>query len=167
MADNTTLNVQSGGDTIASDDVSGVKFQRFKKTFGADGINDGDARSPNIFKTATATASGDTALWTPTSGKKFRLLKVACQVTSDAAQTSGGDITIALRDSTTAIGISFSVYVPTLAGTIFGAGFDLGWLDLGELGYVSTVANNVLNINLSATLNSGVCRVIAAGTEES
>jgi len=37
MADNTTLNVGAGGDVIATDDIGGVKYQRVKVTFGADG----------------------------------------------------------------------------------------------------------------------------------
>lgn len=37
MADNTTLNTGSGGDTIASDDVGGVKHQRVKIGYGTDG----------------------------------------------------------------------------------------------------------------------------------
>jgi hypothetical protein len=37
MADNTTLNPGSGGDVIASDEISGVKYQRIKNGFGGDG----------------------------------------------------------------------------------------------------------------------------------
>jgi hypothetical protein len=37
MADNTTLNVGTGGDTFASDDVGGIKYQRVKISVGADG----------------------------------------------------------------------------------------------------------------------------------
>lgn len=37
MADNTVLNTGSGGDTIASDDIGGVKHQRVKLSIGADG----------------------------------------------------------------------------------------------------------------------------------
>lgn len=37
MADNTTLNAGSGGDVIATDDIGGVKYQRVKLDFGADG----------------------------------------------------------------------------------------------------------------------------------
>lgn len=37
MADNTVLNTGSGGDTIASDDIAGVKHQRVKLSLGADG----------------------------------------------------------------------------------------------------------------------------------
>ncbi|MCP4339795.1 MAG: hypothetical protein GY799_13110 [Desulfobulbaceae bacterium] len=37
MADNTTLNAGTGGDVVASDDISGVKHQRVKIEYGADG----------------------------------------------------------------------------------------------------------------------------------
>jgi hypothetical protein len=37
VADNTILNAGSGGDTIATDDIGGVKHQRVKVEFGADG----------------------------------------------------------------------------------------------------------------------------------
>ena len=38
MADNTQLNLGTGGDLIASDDIAGVKHQRVKIEFGADGV---------------------------------------------------------------------------------------------------------------------------------
>ena len=37
MADNTVLNAASGGDTIATDDIAGVKHQRVKVEFGSNG----------------------------------------------------------------------------------------------------------------------------------
>lgn len=37
MADNTVLNIGTGGDVIASDDIGGVKYQRVKLAVGADG----------------------------------------------------------------------------------------------------------------------------------
>lgn len=47
MADNTTLNAGSGGDVIATDDIGGVKHQRVKVEFGADGAAaDVSAASP-------------------------------------------------------------------------------------------------------------------------
>lgn len=46
-ADNTTLSSGSGGDTIATDDIGGVKFPRSKIVIGADGTNDGDVSSAN------------------------------------------------------------------------------------------------------------------------
>src|SRR6185503_19673745 len=37
MADNVTLDAGAGGDTIAADDVAGVKYQVVKLAVGADG----------------------------------------------------------------------------------------------------------------------------------
>lgn len=47
MADNTVLNAGTGGDTLATDDISGVKYPRSKITLGADGTNDGDVCETN------------------------------------------------------------------------------------------------------------------------
>lgn len=48
MADNTILPIPSTtGDTIATDDIGGVKFQRVKLTLGADGVNGGDVSASN------------------------------------------------------------------------------------------------------------------------
>lgn len=66
MADNTTLNVGSGGDVIAADDISGVKYQRIKLIHGVDGVNDGDVAKtnpfpvsrPNVYGTKTTLADG-------------------------------------------------------------------------------------------------------------
>lgn len=60
MADNTTLDAGSGGDTIATDDIGGVKFPRSKIVIGADGTNDGDVSSANPLPvTGTLTAVTD------------------------------------------------------------------------------------------------------------
>lgn len=56
MADNVTLNTMSGGDTIAADEISGVKYQRVKIVEGADGTNDGDISSANPLPVTVATA---------------------------------------------------------------------------------------------------------------
>jgi hypothetical protein len=47
VADNTQLNSGSGGDTVATDDIGGIKFQRVKVVLGGDGTNDGDVASGN------------------------------------------------------------------------------------------------------------------------
>ena len=67
MADNTTLNTGSGGDVIATDDISGVKFQRVKLIHGADGTNDGDVASGNplpvtVGNVPTVSISGPTTV---------------------------------------------------------------------------------------------------------
>jgi hypothetical protein len=47
MADNTELNAGTGGDTLGSDDIAGVKYQRVKLIKGDDGVNDGDISDAN------------------------------------------------------------------------------------------------------------------------
>lgn len=47
MADNTTFNAGSGGNTFGDDDISGVKYPRIKLIHGSDGVNDGDVSSTN------------------------------------------------------------------------------------------------------------------------
>lgn len=47
MADNTVLPAGTGGDTIATDDIGGVKYQRVKPSWGSDGVAvDVDASNP-------------------------------------------------------------------------------------------------------------------------
>lgn len=58
MADNTA---QNGTDTIATDDIGGVKFQRIKLVHGADGVNAGDVSTANALPALlTGNATG---LW--------------------------------------------------------------------------------------------------------
>ncbi len=47
MVDDVLLNSGTGGDTIAADDIGGIKHQRVKITLGADNTNDGDVASGN------------------------------------------------------------------------------------------------------------------------
>ncbi len=125
--------------------------------------------SPDTFKTVQATASGNTALWTPTSGKKFRLMRFNIQLTANAVLASAAVLTVTFQDATTGIPITYDFYVGQVALTgataLFIAGEETGLIDLGN-GVLSAAVNNVLNVNLSATLTSGNVRVTVAGTEE-
>ena len=70
MADNTTINSGSGGDVIATDDIGGVKYQRNKVCWGADGsVNDTSAAAPlpinvTTLPTLTKGTQGSTGLST-------------------------------------------------------------------------------------------------------
>ncbi len=122
-------------------------------------------RTPVIVKTATATASGDTAVWTPTSGKKFRLMRFMITLTANVSLAAGAVEEVIFRDSTTAMPVGFSEFVPTTAVTTNQGGFTSGWVDIGN-GILSATANNVLNINLGTALATGECRILVCGTEE-
>jgi len=57
MADNTVLNTNATtGDTIATDDIGGIKYQRVKIVEGADGFDDGDVSSANPLPVEVKTA---------------------------------------------------------------------------------------------------------------
>jgi len=124
-------------------------------------------RGPNVVKTATATGAGDTALWTPATGKRFRLMRFQIQVPANAAAATAAAIDVLLRDGTTATGLGLTVFVPATAdvATLYHAGTVTGWIDLGN-GVISGAVDRVLNINLSAALTAGKVRVVACGTEE-
>jgi len=70
----------------------------------------------------------------------------------------------ALLDGAGATGLSFSIFLPTTAGTTMAGFWDSGWIDL-DLGLCGTVAAQALNVNLSAALVTGVCNVVVAGFE--
>ena len=51
MADNSPSSGGTG-DTIASDDIAGIKFQRLKLVYGDDGVNAGDVSATNPYPTS-------------------------------------------------------------------------------------------------------------------
>jgi hypothetical protein len=176
----SSINANSSGDNLTSNSnfpsaSSPVAFpllvasQLYGGAFSgtADTVRQGwsKARTPTVFKTVQATASGSTAVWTPGSGNKFRILKFRVQVTANAAMSSGGVLTISLLDSSSSMNLSTDVFVPASAGAAMG-GYDSGWMDLGSFGVLSSTANNALNASLSAALTSGNVRVLVAGVEE-
>jgi hypothetical protein len=124
---------------------------------------------PNVFKTAQASALGNTALWTPASGKKFRLMRFMIQIPANVSIAARGVLTIGLQDNTTDLKLTFDTYIgqtaPVETASSEQPNFNTSWIDLGN-GILSAAANNVLNINLSAVLAAGNVRVTCCGTEE-
>lgn len=123
-------------------------------------------RTPTVFRRIAATATGSTALWTPGTGNKFRLLRLFVEITNDAKAAAAADLVIKLLDSATDINIDFMCFIPTAAATTLGPGYSTGWIDLGSFGILSAAINNVLNVNLSFALTGGSVNVIACGVEE-
>lgn len=123
-------------------------------------------RGVSKFTSAAATAAGNTAVWTPAAGTKFRLECVGIDVTQNAAAAAAGVVTIQLEDNASAIpGFQWSVFVPNAAGTTFGAGYHEP-LECFANGFLSSTSGNVLNVNLSAALTAGNVTVRAYGTDE-
>lgn len=122
-------------------------------------------RTPQLIKSGSANASGATTVWTPTSGTKFRLMKFALFITANATITAGATITVSLFDASTTI-LSLPIFVPATAVAILGDANLTGWLDLGSYGYLSTTADNLFRLNLSAALTTGSIAIICMGNEE-
>jgi hypothetical protein len=123
-------------------------------------------RTPTVYKSVTTAAAGNTAVWTPGSGNKFRLLRFKVQVTANASLAAAGILTVTFQDATTGINLTHNWWFPAAAGAAQNLAYDSGWIDLGQFGVLSAAANNALNVNLSAALSSGEVSVIACGTEE-
>jgi hypothetical protein len=128
------------------------------------------AAEPNVFKTIQANAAGNTALWTPTTGKKLRLMRLFIVVPTNCTLAARGIETISFQDSSTDMKLTFDVWLGQTApveaaGTPPYPAFTSGWIDLGN-GVLSAAANNVLNVNLGTVLASGNVRITACGTEE-
>lgn len=85
MADNVTLNSGSGGDSIAADEISSVKYQRIKLIHGADGVNAGDVSTANPLPTVDST--GNTSL--ASIDGKITAVNTGAVVVSSSALPSG------------------------------------------------------------------------------
>lgn len=129
-------------------------------------ISPGLPTAPNIFKTASITASGNTAIWTPANGKKFRLMGYQIETSENASLAAGAVVTLQFYDANVPIPIAHEDFVPTTAvTTVTGNGLETGFVSLGN-GVLSSAINNALSLNLTATLSTGTVRVNVNGTEE-
>ena len=115
-------------------------------------------RTPTVFKPVQVSAAGNTAVWTPASGKKFRLMGFVISVAASLA--AAGEEVIELLDSATEIAVFSVPLQSTIAQT------NPIIVHLNGDGYLSAAANNVLNVNLGTVLASGHVSVFAYGTEE-
>lgn len=117
---------------------------------------------PTIWKYADVSATGDTVIWTPATGKKFRLMAYNIETTSNIA--GNASISISLKDGSTAMGMGTIIWAPLLAVATGSGRNDTGWRDL-KAGYLSLAANNTLKATLSAAL-TGTARINMMGREE-
>ncbi len=116
-------------------------------------------RGANVFKTVAATGSGETTVWTPTSGKKFRLMGLTVSVSGTLAGLGVQVITI--KDG--AGGTAFLTFNAAVGATLVGDSQMFSELGQGKL---SAAANNLLIVNLGTAMASGSVAVNAWGTEE-
>lgn len=119
--------------------------------------------TPTHFRTVQLALAAATPVWTPTAGKKFRLLGLLIQLGS-AALAAAAESTLTLLDGADQIELAFDFWVPTVpALPSIAANIAL---DIRPNGYLSRAINNVLNATLTADLADGHFRILVWGTEE-
>lgn len=128
--------------------------------FGWNGASFDRRRVANVFKTVQVSASGDTILWTPASGKKFRLMGMS--YTNTMANGGAGivAVTILIKDGSSTI-LTFSV----ATSTAIAVAQPPLMLSFGN-GILSSTANNNLVANMSAAASAGILAINVWGTEE-
>ncbi len=153
MADNVTLNVGTGGDVIASEDIGGVEYQRVK-------LVDGTAAS-----TTTIPLSGDL-----TNGLDVDVTRVSGTVTVDGSgvtQPVSGTVTANLSATDNAVLDSIDTAVNgtlTVSGTVTAnAGTGTMTVDLGTDNDITIEGGAVLGTTGSA----GPANAISIGGTES
>ena len=155
MADNTILNIGTGGDMVAAEDVAGVKYQRLKLVDPTAGSTTGIGTSANPLRidptgtTAQAVTGpgalsygsgqvnglGNNTLITPAAGKKIRAyyLNYNPLLAVEAGFRFGAAGTLILRANVTANSVIAK--------------------DFGDFRYVEGAANEALILNLSLAVN--------------
>jgi len=119
-------------------------------------------QTATVFKTlGLTTAAGDTVIWTPATGKRFRMM--GFQIVLAQGTTAAAASTVQIRDGATVL------FTYALAGAVLVAPvvpMVIADTKLPGMGYLSTAVNAVLNLNLSTALAVGGVTVNAWGTEE-
>ncbi len=101
MTDNVTLNLGTGGDTLAADDIGGVKYQRVKQVWGVDGAQvDTSASNPLPVTTTNAgtfavqesgtQVQADDAAFTPATSKVTMAGYTADESSTDSVDEGDG-----------------------------------------------------------------------------
>jgi len=122
------------------------------------------ARTANVFKSVSLAATGN--IWTPASGKKFRLMMIQYQIPEQTTISGGAELTVKLQDgSGNDIGINFVDWCPTTVPAS-ATGDNHTILYLPGNGYLSAAADRILVANFSASLTAGHVAINAIGTEE-
>ncbi len=147
----------NNGDAVAT--VAAGAQLSASDQYGFNGATWDRVRAANTFKSVEVSASGDTTIWTPTSGKKFRLMGGTISASGTAAALTA--TLLKLQDG--ASGTNIVQFRIAIATTVTGDTQISFTLDNGRL---SGAINTVLNANLSTALTAGSMVVNVYGTEE-
>lgn len=160
MADNTVLSTGSGGDTIATDDIGGVKHQRVKVEFGADGSATDVSSTDPLPITTIQTLDYDTGAGTATTPIMGVALPasggpVAGGTTTNPIQVAdaGGSLTVdgtvtanaGTNLNTSALALETGGNLATLAGAVDGTEVQV---DVLTLPAIPAGTNNIGDVDV-------------------
>ena len=152
MADDISLNAGSGGDTLAADDIAGVKYQRVKISVGADGAAaDNSTAAPLAVKisdgtdVATVTAGG--LLQVDASGAT---VPVSGTVTAELSATDN-----AVLDAIAASVAAIDADATTIIGHVDGIEALLGTMDADTSALAGAVSGTEVQVDIVAALPAG------------
>lgn len=162
MADNTELPAGSGGDTIATDDIAGVKYQRVKVTWGPDGTaNDTDDASGKQLPVKLADLNG------AATAAKQPALGTAGTASTDVISVQGIASMTALKVDGSAAAQPVTDNGTTLSVDDGGAALTVdGTVDVGTVTTVTTVAA-VTAISNALPAGTNLLGRVAASDESS
>lgn len=112
MVDNTILNPGTGGDTVASDDIGGIKHQRVKITQGANGVDDGDVSKTNPLPTTRPTKTPIDISGTITLGGTAQQLVAANANRTGFMVQNNSDALLWISEIATAVENQPSIQIP-------------------------------------------------------
>jgi hypothetical protein len=105
VADNTTINLGSGGDVIASDDIAGVKHQRVKIEWGPDNsANETDNVSGKRLPVNVSECAQLPAALGTSGGIKIEDVTPSVSIVLQASQVAGNTNATTTRTTTTGLG---------------------------------------------------------------
>lgn len=151
--------VRSGSSSADGLATSIGNLQTISESYAYNGATFDRVRIADVFKTVVATAGGNTAVWTPTSGKKFRLMGYTLSISG--TMTATGTNVLQLTDG---LSVTIAQHAATVTATTPTGDTQIG-CDFGQ-GYLSIAANNVLEVHLGTAMATGGVYVNAWGTEE-
>jgi len=162
MADNTVLNSGSGGDTIASDDIAGIKHQRVKIQYGDDGsATDVSDTNPLPIDDAGGSITVDGTVTANLSATDNAVLDTIETNTDYGAVVGGGVEATALRvtlanDSTGVVSIDDNGGSVTVDGTITEANSTAILADTASMDTnIGTIAGDTTSLDGKVVVGGG------------
>ena len=116
-----------------------------------------------MYKWGFATNAGDTNLWIPTAGTRWRLLGFTIFMGGNVTLAAAGPLAVELRDGATQM-FNWATHVSNVV--VVGQVYISKTVVFADNGILAAAINTDLHINLSAATAAGGVSVTAWGTEE-